>query len=40
MEQGEHASLVAAGGTYQRLWEINEAALGEIALVERAEGVR
>ncbi|MGV9723180.1 ABC transporter ATP-binding protein [Nocardia beijingensis] len=40
VEQGEHASLVAAGGTYQRLWEINEAALGEIALVERAEGVR
>lgn len=40
VEQGEHASLVTAGGTYQRLWEINEAALGEIALVERAEGVR
>ncbi|MEV6323078.1 ABC transporter ATP-binding protein [Nocardia sp. NPDC051787] len=40
VEQGDHASLVAAGGTYQRLWEINEAALGEIALVDNVEGVR
>lgn len=40
VEQGEHASLVAAGGSYQRLWEINEAALGQIALIESAEGVR
>ncbi|MEU7631031.1 ABC transporter ATP-binding protein [Nocardia sp. NPDC049220] len=40
VEQGEHANLVAAGGTYQRLWESNEAALGEIALVDSVEGVR
>ncbi|WP_039795481.1 ABC transporter ATP-binding protein [Nocardia araoensis] len=40
VEQGDHASLVAAGGAYQRLWEINEAALGAIALVDSVEGVR
>jgi ATP-binding cassette subfamily B protein/ATP-binding cassette subfamily B protein IrtA len=40
VEQGDHASLVTAGGAYQRLWEINEAALGRIALVDSAEGVR
>ncbi|MEV0252312.1 ABC transporter ATP-binding protein [Nocardia sp. NPDC050712] len=34
VEQGDHASLRAAGGTYQRLWEINEAALGELAMIE------
>ncbi|MRH91609.1 ATP-binding cassette domain-containing protein [Nocardia sp. SYP-A9097] len=27
VERGDHSSLVAAGGLYQRLWEINEAAL-------------
>ncbi|WP_067571144.1 ABC transporter ATP-binding protein [Nocardia acidivorans] len=27
VEQGDHSSLVAAGGLYQRLWQINEAAL-------------
>ncbi|MEU2177683.1 ABC transporter ATP-binding protein [Nocardia sp. NPDC019219] len=40
VEQGDHASLVTAGGAYQRLWEINEAALGEIALVDSVEGAR
>ncbi|WP_278264572.1 ABC transporter ATP-binding protein [Nocardia sp. AG03] len=35
-EQGSHADLVGAGGLYQRLWEINEAALGTLALVEDA----
>ncbi|MFE7744906.1 ABC transporter ATP-binding protein [Nocardia sp. NPDC057455] len=40
VEQGDHSSLVTAGGVYQRLWEINEAALGQIALVDSAEGVR
>ncbi|NUP29734.1 MAG: ABC transporter ATP-binding protein [Nocardia sp.] len=34
VEQGDHARLSAAGGTYQRLWEINEAALGAVATVE------
>ncbi|MFD6397948.1 ABC transporter ATP-binding protein [Nocardia sp. NPDC060249] len=34
VEQGTHAQLRAAGGLYQRLWEINEAALGALALVE------
>ncbi|MFD6223885.1 ABC transporter ATP-binding protein [Nocardia asteroides] len=34
VEQGTHAELHAAGGLYQRLWEINEAALGTLALVE------
>ncbi|MGW5921272.1 ABC transporter ATP-binding protein [Nocardia fluminea] len=34
VEQGTHAELRAAGGLYQRLWEINEAALGALALVE------
>ncbi|WP_336086952.1 ABC transporter ATP-binding protein [Nocardia sp. SSK8] len=36
VEQGPHADLVGAGGLYQRLWEINEAALGTLALVEDA----
>jgi ATP-binding cassette subfamily B protein/ATP-binding cassette subfamily B protein IrtA len=31
VEQGDHARLSTAGGTYQRLWEINEAALGAVA---------
>ncbi|MEV0363914.1 ABC transporter ATP-binding protein [Nocardia fusca] len=30
VEQGDHARLSTAGGTYQRLWEINEAALGAV----------
>lgn len=34
VEQGTHPELRAAGGLYQRLWEINEAALGTLALVE------
>ncbi|MEU4812144.1 ABC transporter ATP-binding protein [Nocardia fluminea] len=34
VEQGTHTELRAAGGLYQRLWEINEAALGALALVE------
>ncbi|WP_280299716.1 ABC transporter ATP-binding protein [Nocardia neocaledoniensis] len=34
VEEGTHADLRAAGGLYQRLWEINEAALGTLALVE------
>ncbi|MFC9892490.1 ABC transporter ATP-binding protein [Nocardia sp. NPDC127579] len=34
VEQGDHASLRGAGGTYQRLWEINEAAVGELAMIE------
>ncbi|MGW0251024.1 ABC transporter ATP-binding protein [Nocardia goodfellowii] len=34
VEQGAHTTLRAAGGTYQRLWEINEAALGELAMIE------
>ncbi|WP_067833484.1 ABC transporter ATP-binding protein [Nocardia lijiangensis] len=34
VEQGDHRTLSAAGGTYQRLWEINEAALGAVSLVE------
>ncbi|MGW6699388.1 ABC transporter ATP-binding protein [Nocardia sp. NPDC055049] len=34
VEQGTHAELRAGGGLYQRLWEINEAALGALALVE------
>ncbi|MFD3428910.1 ABC transporter ATP-binding protein [Nocardia fluminea] len=34
VEQGTHAELRVAGGLYQRLWEINEAALGALALVE------
>ncbi|MGW6622414.1 ABC transporter ATP-binding protein [Nocardia sp. NPDC055002] len=34
VEQGTHAELRAAGGLYQQLWEINEAALGALALVE------
>ncbi|MEU6188415.1 ABC transporter ATP-binding protein [Nocardia sp. NPDC047038] len=40
VEQGDHASLVNAGGAYQRLWEINEAALGDLALVDSVEGIR
>lgn len=34
-EQGDHQSLYQAGGTYQRLWEINEAALGAVSLIEK-----
>lgn len=34
VEQGTHTELRAAGGLYQRLWEINEAALGTLALGE------
>ncbi|NKY30153.1 ABC transporter ATP-binding protein [Nocardia gamkensis] len=37
VEQGDHRSLRDAGGTYQRLWEINEAALNAVALVESEE---
>ncbi|WP_227998456.1 ABC transporter ATP-binding protein [Nocardia australiensis] len=33
VEQGDHDSLCEAGGTYQSLWEINEAALSRLALV-------
>ncbi|MEV0293157.1 ABC transporter ATP-binding protein [Nocardia sp. NPDC050710] len=40
VEQGDHASLRDAGGTYQRLWEINEAALGDLAMIDSAEGAR
>ncbi|MGW4719034.1 ABC transporter ATP-binding protein [Nocardia sp. NPDC004260] len=40
VEQGDHASLVTSGGAYQRLWEINEAALGDMTLVDSVEGVR
>ncbi|WP_433523193.1 ABC transporter ATP-binding protein [Nocardia pseudovaccinii] len=40
VEQGDHAALREAGGTYQRLWEINEAALGALALVENVEVTR
>ncbi|WP_338771949.1 ABC transporter ATP-binding protein [Nocardia vulneris] len=35
VEQGDHQSLYQAGGTYQRLWEINEAALGAVSLIEQ-----
>ncbi|MFE2958666.1 ABC transporter ATP-binding protein [Nocardia tengchongensis] len=34
VEQGDHASLHAAGGLYQRLWEINAAALHSVAGAE------
>ncbi|MFE1593289.1 ABC transporter ATP-binding protein [Nocardia sp. NPDC058705] len=34
VEQGTHPELRGAGGLYQQLWEINEAALGTLALVE------
>lgn len=34
VEQGVHADLRTAGGTYQRLWEINEAAAGAVESVE------
>lgn len=37
VEQGDHATLRDAGGTYQRLWEINEAALHTVALIESEE---
>lgn len=37
VEQGDHDSLREAGGTYARLWEINEAALGATALVTSEE---
>ncbi|MEU7142862.1 ABC transporter ATP-binding protein [Nocardia sp. NPDC046473] len=35
VEQGDHRSLVGTGGTYQRLWEINEAALRAVSLIEK-----
>ncbi|APB01633.1 ABC transporter ATP-binding protein [Nocardia seriolae] len=34
VEQGDHATLHTAGGLYQRLWEINAAALNSIADAE------
>ncbi|WP_141717545.1 ABC transporter ATP-binding protein [Nocardia altamirensis] len=34
VEHGDHQSLVRAGGTYQRLWEINEAAVGAVSLID------
>ncbi|MCA2210116.1 ABC transporter ATP-binding protein [Nocardia rosealba] len=34
VEQGTHDELRSTGGLYQRLWDINEAALGTLALVE------
>ncbi|MBF6171467.1 ABC transporter ATP-binding protein [Nocardia blacklockiae] len=34
VENGDHATLVRAGGLYQRLFETNEAAINEIQLVE------
>ncbi|MFG1794470.1 ABC transporter ATP-binding protein [Nocardia sp. NPDC049149] len=34
VEQGDHQSLYRAGGTYQRLWEINEAAVGAVSLID------
>ncbi|WP_327112496.1 ABC transporter ATP-binding protein/permease [Nocardia sp. NBC_01730] len=37
VERGDHRTLRDAGGTYQRLWEINEAALREVALIESEE---
>ncbi|MGW0178183.1 ABC transporter ATP-binding protein [Nocardia sp. NPDC003345] len=37
VEQGVHAELRTAGGTYQRLWEINEAAAGAVASVESGD---
>ncbi|MFI6870251.1 ABC transporter ATP-binding protein [Nocardia sp. NPDC050406] len=41
VEQGDHASLCAANGLYQRLWEINEAALNSMMALENAgEGTR
>ncbi|MBH0777638.1 ABC transporter ATP-binding protein [Nocardia bovistercoris] len=40
VESGDHESLRAAGGTYQRQWEINEAALSDLATIESSEGVR
>ncbi|MEC3913375.1 ABC transporter ATP-binding protein [Nocardia sp. CDC160] len=37
VEQGDHATLRAAGGLYQQLWEINEAALAAVADTDREE---
>ncbi|MGW1741626.1 ABC transporter ATP-binding protein [Nocardia sp. NPDC001965] len=37
VEQGEHAQLKTAGGMYQRLWEINEAAVGAVATVDSGD---
>ncbi|MGW5385522.1 ABC transporter ATP-binding protein [Nocardia sp. NPDC003963] len=37
VEQGTHAQLKTAGGTYQRLWEINEAAVGAVATVDSGD---
>ncbi|WP_245557881.1 ABC transporter ATP-binding protein [Nocardia thailandica] len=39
-ESGTHADLHVADGLYQRLWETNEAALGDLALIDTAEGAR
>ncbi|WP_198347482.1 ABC transporter ATP-binding protein [Nocardia terrae] len=38
VEQGDHASLHAAGGLYQQLWEVNAAALETVAGVGVGEG--
>lgn len=40
VEQGDHATLRAADGLYQRLWEINEAALESMTALESGEGTR
>ncbi|WP_067543743.1 ABC transporter ATP-binding protein [Nocardia crassostreae] len=40
VEQGDHASLSIAGGVYQRLWEINEAALEVLADERAGEAIR
>ncbi|MCX4093144.1 ABC transporter ATP-binding protein [Nocardia sp. alder85J] len=37
VEQGRHESLRYAGGLYQQLWELNEAAVGEVALAGTEE---
>ncbi len=37
VEQGTHADLCEAGGTYQRLWEINEATLSTALSIEAEE---
>ncbi|NNH71815.1 ABC transporter ATP-binding protein [Nocardia uniformis] len=39
-EQGSHADLRDANGLYQRLWEINEAALHSMTALESGEGTR
>ncbi|GGL23278.1 ABC transporter ATP-binding protein [Nocardia jinanensis] len=37
VEQGTHEQLKTAGGTYQRLWEINEAAVGAVATADSGD---